>query len=1128
MKKYTAFKLLIALFLPLLLAPVFGQKTPPGCGTNDSLAAEYLAKYSKIKDLTKARLGAEEKLEYRLALDVNYKTYLLYNGDKDRITKEAYRFIQEASAVFERDVNIKLSVSFIYIWDKPEPYALEQDGDYYSNVLNYWEANRHEERDAVVSLSCRDGWFYGGYRMCSSNFPRPDNYAVSVDLLCHELGHTLGSPHTHSCFWPGGPIDRCTNLESTNSECEDGYPEFVNGSIMSYCRSVLSFHPLCQNLMRDYAEGKLQPSFKLNAFNEKPTRSGLLTLRNPDPGAATNTPSFEWYASLRVENYRFQIAKDEAFTQIVEDTLIKQSHFQSFGQSEGRYFARYRTENEFSAEGWSPLVAFTISPFSDHSEPPLLLNIAVDSYGKINGSFHKYADISAYEVEVTDFYENKIYSWKLEATPNAFQSFSLPVAFEKYKLYNARLRVNSRNTWSKWSTTFYMEQPWTTDLWAQNRIDKTSSKPLMASAVYATTLSDRDITGKMEIATDPEFKNIAYTGTITTNKLNQWHSNKVLFEPTLSENTSYYMRSMAQRSPKSYSGWSMGQFTTGYLDARFEYLGVVSQNLQLVQYANSNFVRNKFYNIGSELFVYDIFSGYYLSSDLKTWAPHISSTTNGKSPNYLNFFGVSKKGDVYMIDQVNKLVRKSGNSYESFTPPEAFFMDEYSAIVPTENNGIFFKTSNKGVGHFQNGLWTFFDERTFQSNKSVSIAMDQDEEVWTVMEGGGVWSNQNGVWKNQPFLANWRGLIGLAFDNDKTCYAYGEWGVVKLNRDLQGWEIMDAFASHPIRKLIFGKKNEMYLASYTIYDQDIQHHALLTYIDQKLNVYDDGLNFFKEPFDLTIFNDKLLILTSGGELHSFEENKIQRFEPKTDYCAGNIADVTITSNSTFAQDNETKFALKNTENGAIMVVPALSRNGNVFQVQLPESILKGNYTLQTQTSNPAITSNVSTAFTIHGATTAEISMVPMDKFKVLLNTSVGPGLVYQWQRDGMDIANATTSSIIADQSGDYTVRITNQGGCQTKSSAAAVSLNSPTEITLLQNTPNPIAATGEIAFYLPQAEETVLNLYNVQGQKIAELKKGYLPEGWHFAKIDGNQLAAGIYIYELKAGNTVKSLKMAR
>jgi hypothetical protein len=69
---------------------------------------------------------------------------------------------------------------------------------------------------------------------------------------------------------------------------------------------------------------------------------------------------------------------------------------------------------------------------------------------------------------------------------------------------------------------------------------------------------------------------------------------------------------------------------------------------------------------------------------------------------------------------------------------------------------------------------------------------------------------------------------------------------------------------------------------------------------------------------------------------------------------------------------------------------------------------------------------------------------------------------------------------------------------------------------------------GEITFFLPRAEETALTLYNVRGQKIAELKKGNLPEGWHFARVDGNQLTSGVYIYQLKAGNTVKSLKLAK
>jgi hypothetical protein len=1120
--------LLFTGLLSFLMLPLFGQNIQPSCGTNDSLAASYLAKYSKIKDLTKARVAAEEKLEYRLALDVNYQTYLLYNKDKDRITKEAYRFIQAASDIFEREVNIKLTVSFIYIWDKPEPYPLENDGDYYNNVQNYWLVNRPEERDAVVSLSCRDGWFYGGYRMCSSNFPRPDNSNINVDLLSHELGHTLGSPHTHSCFWPGGPIDRCTNVESANDECQDGYTEGVNGSIMSYCRSILSFHPLCQNLMRDYAEGKLQPEFKLNAFNEIPSAPAALVLRNPDPQAVTTTPSFEWHALSRADNYRFQIAIDQSFTQLVEDTLIKQSHFQSFGQNTGKYFARYRGENLVGAGGWSSPLNFDVVAFTENSEPPLLLNATFDNSGTVAGYFHAFTGISSYEVEVTNVYDNQVYNRSFEVTTAGRQSFSLPLALGTQQFLTIRLRVKQQNTWSKWSAAVFSNPVWNAELWTQNRLTKASANPLIASYLNLVALHQEGLKTDLEIAADPEFKSITFAGSAVSNEMNKWFTTKTLFKPTLEENTSYYVRSRVQWSTKHFSNWNVGQLSTGYLDSRFQYLGVVSENLLSTNYAYSTMPKSKFYNIGSALFVYDIYTGYYTSPDLKTWEPHTAFTTKGKSPNILNFFGAAKNGDVYMMDQTNTLVRKSGSNYETFNSPEVFYMDEQSAMITTENAGIYFKTSNKGVGNFLNGNWQFFDQAQLQSNRCISIAKDQDDQIWAVMEGGSVWSLQNNEWISRGSIQNWQTLAGLAFDQNKNGYAYGDWGVAKFNPEIRNWEVIDIISAYPIRKVVFDKQNQMWLASYWTNGQEFTSHGLLRYKDQQLNVYTDGLDFFKESFDLEIFKDQLLIMTGGGEIHTFDENEIQRFIPKSDYCGGDVVSVTITSNSTFEKSNQTSFSIKNVTNGAIITASGSANNNNVIDVKLPETMLKGSYTLQTITTKPAVQSNVSQAFNVHNATPAEITMSETDKSKIILNTTEAPGLIYQWQLNGTDIVNATGSSVVADQSGEYTVSITNLGGCKTTSIATSVLLNKPTEVTLLQNTPNPITQNGEIAFYLPQSQEISLNLYNVRGQKLLELEKGIVSQGWHFVNVDGNQLAAGIYIYKLTAGGIVKSLKLAR
>jgi hypothetical protein len=65
-------------------------------------------------------------------------------------------------------------------------------------------------------------------------------YSWNVEASSHEMGHNLGSPHTHRCAW--GPtrttaIDGCTTLEPTATSCANpGLPSAsVKGTIMSYC-----------------------------------------------------------------------------------------------------------------------------------------------------------------------------------------------------------------------------------------------------------------------------------------------------------------------------------------------------------------------------------------------------------------------------------------------------------------------------------------------------------------------------------------------------------------------------------------------------------------------------------------------------------------------------------------------------------------------------------------------------------------------------------------------------------------------------------------------------------------------------------------------------------------------------
>jgi hypothetical protein len=89
----------------------------------------------------------------------------------------------------------------------------------------------------------------GPYAFCNINnssslttvaFP---TYSWDVSATTHEMGHNLGSPHTHACVWNpparNTAIDGCETIEGS---CADpGNPSStVKGTIMSYCHLISS------------------------------------------------------------------------------------------------------------------------------------------------------------------------------------------------------------------------------------------------------------------------------------------------------------------------------------------------------------------------------------------------------------------------------------------------------------------------------------------------------------------------------------------------------------------------------------------------------------------------------------------------------------------------------------------------------------------------------------------------------------------------------------------------------------------------------------------------------------------------------------------------------------------------
>ena len=89
----------------------------------------------------------------------------------------------------------------------------------------------------------------------------------------------------------------------------------------------------------------------------------------------------------------------------------------------------------------------------------------------------------------------------------------------------------------------------------------------------------------------------------------------------------------------------------------------------------------------------------------------------------------------------------------------------------------------------------------------------------------------------------------------------------------------------------------------------------------------------------------------------------------------------------------------------------------------------------------------------------------------------------------------------------------------------------PTGFDLAQNYPNPFNSSTAIHFALPRAAETELSIYNLAGQRVAQLLRGWHEAGPHTVRWDGStdaesELATGVYIYRLRTGQLVVSRKL--
>ncbi len=87
-------------------------------------------------------------------------------------------------------------------------------------------------------------------------------------------------------------------------------------------------------------------------------------------------------------------------------------------------------------------------------------------------------------------------------------------------------------------------------------------------------------------------------------------------------------------------------------------------------------------------------------------------------------------------------------------------------------------------------------------------------------------------------------------------------------------------------------------------------------------------------------------------------------------------------------------------------------------------------------------------------------------------------------------------------------------------------VQNPSNYFLLQNYPNPFNPATTIVYQIPHSGDVLLNIYDVLGRKIKTLVSKFESKGKYEINFNADNLASGIYFYQLRTSNFILTKKM--